>query len=179
MEREILTLEKIKKDLKKQRKDLYTGFGVIFLFFPLMLWLFISSIKAGAVMPAILFSLYVLLWVGVLVWLAIDIVTRNRVLEDKKHIVIDEVTGVDEKALDRAVYIRTEDGYITTRFRYIIYFSDYGEYTTLDRAMYNSCRCNDKFYLVLSKPHTGKILLAYNAKRYVLEGEETKNSTER
>ena len=172
MEKEILTFEKIKKDLVAQRKTLYKGFAVIFLFFPFVVWLLVSCIKAGAVLPAVIASLYVLLWIGVLVWLAIDVFTRSKVLKDKKHIVLDEVTGVEEKALDRAVYIRSEDGTITTRFRYIIHFSDFGEYTTLDKRLSDSCRCNDKFYLVLSKPHTGKILLAYNTKRYVLEGED-------
>ncbi len=172
MEKEILTFAKIKKDLMAQRKTLYEGFGVVFLLLPLFLWLLVDCIKAGAVLPAVIASLYVLLVLGVLVWLAIDIITKNRVLKDKKHIVIDEVTGVEEKALDRVVYIRSEDGFTATRFRYIIHFSDFGEYTTLDKALSDSCRCNDKFYLVLSKPHTGKILLAYNTKRYVLEGEE-------
>lgn len=172
MEKEILTFEKIKKDLKEQQKDTCIGIAGLLVTSPLPIFLFITSINSGAVLAVAFTSLFVLFWVGMIGLFAIDIVTKSKVLKDKKHIVIDEVTGVEEKALDRAVYLRSEDGIITTRFRYIIHFSDFGEYSTPDRTLFDSCCCNDKFYLVLSKPHTGKILLAYNTKRYVLEGED-------
>lgn len=164
MERELLTFAKIKKDLIAQQKTLYEGFGVVFLLLPLFLWLLVDCIKAGVVLPVVIASLYVLLVVGVLVWIAIDIVTRSKVLKDKKHIVIDEVTGVQEHT--------DYDRVTLARFSYTIHFSDFGEYTTRDKSLFDSCKCNDKFYLVLSKPHTGKILFAYNTKRYVLEGED-------
>ena len=35
-----------------------------------------------------------------------------------------------------------------------------------DKTVYSYAECGDEFYLVLSKPHTGKILLAYNAKMF-------------
>lgn len=170
MEKEILTFEKIKKDLMEQRKDMYIGIAGLLLTVPLPIFLFITSINAG-VLAVVFTSLLVLFWVAGIVWLAVDVVTRSKVLKDKKHIVIDEVTGTEEKSHDRAVPARSEDGIITTRFRYIIHFSDFGEYTTPDKALFDSCCCNDKFYLVLSKPHTGSILLAYNTKRYTLEDE--------
>ena len=38
-----------------------------------------------------------------------------------------------------------------------------------DNLAYNNSECGDEFYLVLSKPHTGKIVLAYNTKMFELQ----------
>ena len=38
-----------------------------------------------------------------------------------------------------------------------------------DQGVFNYAVDGDEFYLVLSKPHSGKILFAYNAKMFVLE----------
>ena len=37
------------------------------------------------------------------------------------------------------------------------------------RGMYNCSDSGDEFYLVLSKPHTGNILLAYNTKQFDMD----------
>ena len=38
-----------------------------------------------------------------------------------------------------------------------------------DLFVYFHAECDDEFYLVLSKPHTGKILLAYPKKMFDLQ----------
>ena len=167
MERELLTFEKIKKDLKEQRKGMRNTLAVFLALLPFSIWMFVISAKGAAyykfAIYAVIFFIYALMCVVVAAAMVNAIFVQNKVLKDKKHIVIDEVTGVEE-----------DDYYTKYRVytRHIIHFSDFGEYTTLDKALSDSCRCNDKFYHVLSKPHTGKILLAYNTKRYVLEGED-------
>ena len=38
-----------------------------------------------------------------------------------------------------------------------------------DQMAYIYSECDDEFYLVLSKPNTGKIVLAYNTKMFELQ----------
>ena len=45
------------------------------------------------------------------------------------------------------------------------------EYAMTTRGVHNTSFDGDEFYLVLSRPHSGKVLLAYPAKYFVLEGE--------
>ena len=172
MEKEILTYEKIKKDLMQQRKGMYIVLAVFLALLPFSIWMITFAVKGAAYFKiavfVVIFFLYALLCAIVVAATVNSILIQNKVLKDKKHIVIDEVTGVEEHA--------DYDRVTVARFSYTIRFSDFGEYTTSDKSMFDSCRCNDKFYLVLSKPHTGKILLAYNTKRYVLEGEDQNTS---
>lgn len=62
---------------------------------------------------------------------------------------------------------------------YCLHFSGHGAYEIpgenydwsdlyylSDKMVYTYADCGDEFYLVLSKPHTRKILLAYNAKMF-------------
>lgn len=78
--------------------------------------------------------------------------------------------------------------YASTRWRTsswgVLRFNGYGEYKVPDtnypwskeypmtsEGVYHTSFDGDEFYLVLSKPHSGKILLAYPAKYFQLEGE--------
>lgn len=64
----------------------------------------------------------------------------------------------------------------------ILHFSGYGDYAVPEknyrwskefpmtvRGVHNTSFDGDEFYLVLSKPHSGKVLLAYPAKYFTLE----------
>ena len=78
--------------------------------------------------------------------------------------------------------------YVSTRWRTsswgVLRFNGYGEYKVPDtnypwskeypmtsEGVYHTSFDGDEFYLVLSRPHSGKILLAYPAKYFQLEGE--------
>lgn len=70
----------------------------------------------------------------------------------------------------------------TYRGKYHFQFARYGDYrvpkknytwskgfSMSDRGVYNYAVHGDEFYLVLSKPHSGKILFAYNTKMFELK----------
>ena len=78
--------------------------------------------------------------------------------------------------------------YVSTRWRTsswgVLRFNGYGDYKVPDtnypwskeypmtsEGVYNTSFDGDEFYLVLSRLHSGKILLAYPAKYFQLEGE--------
>lgn len=102
------------------------------------------------------------------------------VLKKPGSIVIDRVVGMETKD-----YINR--GALGPRYHqtYHLYFSSHGEYVipyynfswsdlhAMNADMvYFHAECDDEFYLVLSKPHTGRILAAYNTRMFALESME-------
>ena len=90
------------------------------------------------------------------------------------------LSGPNRIVKDRLVGKQVKD-HITRHYQcvesYHLRFASCGEYTILSAnyqwnelynmdvaGVYLHAGCGDEFYLVLSKPHTGKILLAYNTK---------------
>lgn len=90
---------------------------------------------------------------------------------------------------DRLISSDEGRSYTSTRWRTfmswgVLRFNGYGDYKVPDTnypwskeypmtsdGVYHTSFDGDEFYLVLSKPHNGKILLAYPAKYFQLEGE--------
>lgn len=166
MTKEKLTLQRIKEDLKIKRESTYPKLFAALLFFLICLCAFIWGIqqhKEGILVYKVLMgvwllcSLLFLLSIIVTIWRLRDPVDLQAVL------VKDGV--VDMERRDHAKF---------TRRRYRVYqtlhllFAQYGEYRVLE-GTYNYTRCGDEFYLVLSKPECGKILLAYHTDMYEWE----------
>lgn len=175
MQKEKLTIENIRMDLKLELKKSYlrlVGYSVLSLsVIGLVIWAF----SLGGIFGyyGLHFSAMACLVLGIDVFYILRIVDIQKNLDDKKHIVKDKLVNID-------VYedIRVGIHNIT----YTMYFSSYGKYVIQEEnykwsenfnmnatGVYNYSKYGDEFYLVLSKPHTGKILLVYNTKLFEME----------
>lgn len=172
MKKEKLTLENIKYDLKYAIKGRYkTIIGLFFLLlfiFAITFWIFKESNLFITCKVA-----FTLAYIGLLVLIAVqivEIIKFKRIIENGSCIVKDKLIGkqiITRRARYRVYYI------------YKLNFSSYGEFVIPDEnytwsSMYplskksveNRSNEGEEFYLVLSKRHTGKILLAYNTKMF-------------
>ena len=175
MQKEKLTIENIRMDLKLELKKSYlrlVGYSVLSLsVIGLVIWAFSLGSIFGYY--GLHFSAMACLVLGIDVFYILRIVDIQKNLDDKKHIVKDKLVNID-------VYedIRVGIHNIT----YTMYFSSYGKYVIREEnykwsenfnmnatGVYNYSKYGDEFYLVLSKPHTGKILLVYNTKLFEME----------
>ncbi len=179
MTKEMLTVGAIKRELKKERKQRY-AFLWGCLFFLLVLALLTAWMgKLGGlwIILAIFFGGWTLLFLMAFVALIKEILELQNGLKYRICVVKDTLIGMEEK----------DDTGRNNRIRkiYHLYFSGYGEYVTFDReehyawstvlgsmsgkGVYLASHCGDEFYLVLSKPHTGKILHVYNTNLFDFE----------
>ena len=176
MQKEKLTIENIRMDLKLELKKSYmrvVGFSVFSLILIGLIILAFSTANVFGGYYGLHFSAMACLVLGIDVFYILRIVDIQKNLDDKKHIVKDKLVNID-------VYedIRVGIHNIT----YTMYFSSYGKYVIQDdnykwsenfnmnaTGVYNYSKYGDEFYLVLSKPHTGKILLVYNTKLFEME----------
>ncbi len=167
MQKEQLTIEKIKFDLKKLLKDrcieLVELTFVVFLFLAILLWIPISLL-----FYKIAFGCFAAVMLCLVVFQVLDIIKLHKALHNTDSIVKDKMISKEKRRYRR---IRNR-GYAR------LYFLNYGIYMIPDLsysrssmrhlAVYESSDYGDEFYLVLSKPHTGEILLAYNTKTFEL-----------
>ena len=171
MQKEQLTIEKIKFDLKKLLKDrcieLVELTFVVFLFLAILLWIPISLLFykiASGCFAAVMLCL--------VVFQVLDIIKLHKVFDNTDCIVKDKMVS---KEIRRYMRIRNR-GY----FR--LHFSSYGTYMIPDKSyswssmfsmlhkkVYESSNYGDEFYLVLLKQRKGEILFAYNAKMFEFE----------
>ena len=175
MIKEKLTIDDIKKDLRVEIKDGYMRLAVFsgsFLFmFAIFLWIVNMNIFFTAY--KIMFGFGSVLMIICLVSQISDLIILHRNLKNKKCIVIDKLISAEvHDDIYGKAYART----------YQLNFSGYGEFVIHaenykwsklfsmdDHGVYTYADSGDEFYLVLSKPHTGKILLAYNTKMFEME----------
>ena len=172
MQKEILTIQNIKKDIHNEIKDSYIRLAIFSAFFLVMLVLFLVIPNLN-----LLFLLFKLFFVfGVLVFLLLlitqikDLTMLYKNLKSKKCVVKDKLISAEiQEDFYGKAYVKT----------YHLNFSGYGEYvikadnykwsssfSMSAEGVYNYSNIGDEFYLVLSKPHTGKILFVYNTKMF-------------
>ena len=180
MQKEILTLKNIKKDLHREIKSGYVRLTLLsaFFIFAFLILFMVFKIDFTYVfreMLAILIGEVVIFCV--IIRLIIKQVNLHLSLKSKTCIVKDKLVGLQIRERQNGSYRRRiydED--------YCLVFSQYGEYIIPDenykwssdysmssRGVYNYANNGDEFYLVLSKRHTGKIMFAYNTKMFELE----------
>ena len=167
MQKEILTIQNIKTDLRKLLKDRYIELieiTVIFLLFvAVLLWVPIIFYKVA-------FGCFAAIMLCLVVAQVFDIITLHKVVDNTDYIVKDKMIS---KEIRRYMRIRNR-GYCR------LHFSSYGTYMIPDesysrstifipKSVYENSDYGDEFYLVLSKQHTGKILYAYNTKMFEFE----------
>ncbi len=169
MQKEQLTIEKIKFDLKKLLKDrcieLVELTFVVFFFLAILLWIPISLL-----FYKIAFGCFAAIMLCLVVAQVFDIITLHKAVDNTDYIVKDKMIS---KEIRRYMRIRNR-GYCR------LHFSCYGTYMIPDESysrstnfipknVYESSDYGDEFYLVLSKQHTGKIHYAYNTKMFEFE----------
>ena len=178
MQKDKLTMKDIKTDLHKELKNSYFRLVVFSLLFAAIsaLIYFINPVKFVDVRLFIYLLIFIAL-AALLLYLVIvqtvDIIKLNKMFRNPACIVKDKLVGMEIKEYYNRYGITTE---------HHLFFSGYGEYVIppenytwsqnfnmSDKSVYNCSTCGDEFYLVLSKPHTGKILLAYNTKMFEFE----------
>ena len=174
MQKEKLTISNIKKDLFNEIKDgLWEPIALILL----LLGASIITFKIPDIVYKFLFGCLAIIAFYLVVKQILVFVRLYRALHNTNCIVKDKLVGKEEKEhISRSAYYETRH----------LYFSSYGDYEIPDEnykwssnfamnasSLYNYySNCDDEFYLVLSKPHTGKILYAYNTKMFELEKEK-------
>ena len=181
MEKDILTIQNIQSDLRHQLRGMVILTVVCAIFFALTFWLFLAVLdEPGGFFTKLRVALLPILLLIMVVAGSKSIYETCSVLKKPGSIVTDRVVGIETKDhMYKGVFLPRCDQ------TYHLRFAGYGEYVipyhnfswsglhAMDADMvYFHAECGDEFYLVLSKPHTGKILLAYPTKMFILQETE-------
>lgn len=156
MIKEKLTAQRIVQDLKEKRKDTccnVVGFAVGFVLF---LSVFLRSIHSKNTFDIyrVMLGVSTLLMFLFLVAFVIETVTLSRAMKGKSTVVKSIV--VDMNTIHWKHHI------------YYLYFPKYGR-CPMEAGQYYYTHIGDEFYLILSKPNRGKILLTYHTDMYEWE----------
>lgn len=181
MEKDTLTMQNIRSDLRHQLRGMVILTVVCAIFLVLTFWLFLAVLdEPGGFFAKLRVALLLILLLVMVIAGSKSIYETCSVLKKPGRIVTDRVVGMETKN-----HIRR--GMVSPRCdqTYHLRFAGYGEYGipyhnfswsalhAMDADMvYFHTECDDEFYLVLSKPHTGKILLAYPRKMFDLQQTE-------
>ena len=170
MRKEKLTIHNIKTDILNEIK--YNRWERIALIL-LLLAMLVIMFWAPIIIYKVLFGCLAVIVFCLVAKHILAVIDLYRALHNTHCIVKDKLVGMGEKEhLSRHTYYKTLH----------LYFSAYGDYTIPDEnykwsncfsmsneGVYKYSSSGDEFYLVLSKPHTGKILFAYNTKMFEME----------
>ena len=178
MTKEILTAEAIRYDLRLQIRVWKIAAAVLVVFFAVFTWCLVGVATEGlkwykpffAIVNTVFFSVIPIAFLVGIIKCIVSIRNLYSLCQKPGTVVKDRLVGKEVKShLARWRYYETCH----------LYFASYGEYTVsgesyswsdlyaMDSDMaYMYADCDDEYYLVLSKPHTGKILLAYNTKMF-------------
>ena len=173
MKKTPLTRTGIRTDMQQQRRGGFVALVFLSVFAVALAAFGLWIGHFGGVVFVLYGVLFGVLALVVLVALSAQVravVTFRRLLEQEPHIYRDKVVRMEEKEHRRRY------GTYTT---YHLYFASFGEYQIPDSnyawteefgmssyGLYQFTSLGDEFYLVLSKPHTGKVLLAYSDKLF-------------
>lgn len=170
-----LTMKHIRRDLQRQLWKSWAGLAFSGVLLALIVWLF-------RMMPAVIFEFQfwfcLILWLVIFGWQVSSVWYTLGGFRHKIYIVRDKLISADAgETISGRTY--------TKRAWCNLSFARYGDYAVPQKnhrwsklypmscmGVYYHASEGDEFYLVLSKPHSGTILLAYNAKLFRLEGEE-------
>lgn len=181
MEKDILTIRNIQSDLRHRLRRIVIVTILCAILFALAFWLFLDVLdEPGGFFTKLRVAILPILLLVMLVAGSKSIYETCSVLKKPGSIVTDRVVGMEtQDHMHRGVFLPRCDQ------TYHLRFASYGEYVippvnhswsslhAMDADMvYFHAECDDEFYLVLSKPHTGNILLAYPTKMFTLEKAE-------
>lgn len=171
MQKEKLTVEILKSDLKKLLKDRYVEL-VELVFVDLLFVAILFWIPTSMLFYKIAFACFAIIMLCLVFFQVLDIAKVHKAFHNIDCIVKDKMIS---KEIRRYRRIRNR-GYAR------LHFSCYGTYmipdlsyssrtafSTRHKSVYETSDYGDEFYLVLSKQHTGEIVLAYNTKMFEFE----------
>lgn len=173
--KEKLTMVNIRSDLRKKLWKSWVGLACCVL---LLAWIVYSITLAPEVLFAGNFWLALFLVVILLVCSVLSVWRACGGFRHHLWIVTDKLISVDgSEEMSMQTY--------TKHFHCTLRFARYGNYHVPQKnhrwsqlyplscqGEYYHAAIGDEYYLVLSKPHSGKILLAYNAKLFELESDQ-------
>ncbi len=182
MKKELLTKERIKIDLRQRIKAARVRMIIFAAFTVIASVLFISAITALPLwhpnVVSLLFRNALLLLIPLLclIMQTIDLVRYHRIVTSPDYITTDKLISSEEIEDPDRTFLRI-------RKYYRFHFSCHGTYHPTDEqyytwskeyvmgpgGLYHCAENGDTFYLVLSKPHTGKVLAIYNTKMFELQ----------
>jgi len=176
MQKEKLTLCHILQNIRSSKKEQYT-YAIVF---SVLLIILLGAFVCGFIeapgefffeLPLVIIACGVLLYKIIRHACNIATLCGNTPLPDR----------IAKDTLANAEFVDRWQGN-TYKGKYRFQFARYGNYVVPeknytwsaafsmdDRGVYNYAVHGDEFYLVLSKPHSGRILFAYNAKMFELE----------
>ena len=173
MEKDILTPEDIQYDLRYELRNHIISISVFLGLFFFLRWCFVFM--AGENPPLLIVLPCAVILIGffiVIIMLSIRIFWLCMALFRPHCVVMDRLGYKKIKAHYRRFYSDVS-------VSYYLYFAERGKYSipannyrwsslyAMDCSeAYFQAECGDEFYLVLSKPNTGKILLAYSTKMF-------------
>ena len=176
MQKEKLTINNIRADLQLKMKEGYKKLALFSTLFLVMLVLIITTFHA--ITLNFIFKWFIGIVAEIILLLLIIRQIKNSTMLHGCF----KTTNCIVK--DRLINTEFKDKYSrkVRDERYHLEFSQYGNYvipaenykwsstfSMSAEGVYNYANSGDEFYLVLSKPHTGKILFAYNTKMFEFE----------
>lgn len=179
MRKDVLTYEKIRKDLHQVYVSGYVCLGIFIVFTALFVWLTIICRNAGGVVGiySVLFFVLSILSVVAVISIIVQLPKWYKLSTKKPIMVVDKLVGKDVEYPVNSSYAKL-----------CFYFSGYGRYEMIldelnkkytwsenfamtPQRIYDRADVNEEFYLVLDKKHSGKILEIYSTKIFMLESE--------
>lgn len=175
--RELLTDELIKKDLKNFIKSRLSASIVNLILAILIGWLIAELFFSGQTDAIIMALAFIPLWIFSIVNVVVYFCKAYpymKALATPLVIATDKLVGFNEEGGYFQGLVRWEPGY----FFFDMYFASYGRFTiptslTARQTMlydtnvtFDSSQCGDEFFVVLTKPDSGRVLLTYNTKTF-------------
>ena len=174
LKKELLTPEHIRQDLGRLLRRwcfILAGVTALLAFFTFALCKWFGDYTGSQ-------NIQMILCLIMLVYAEVDVIVRltrlHRSISGKGSVVRDKLISSEEKESHRRNRAR--------HTYYYLHFSGYGSFLVPDKnyswsteyamsaaGVYHYALNGDEFYLVLSKPHTGKILMAYPCKLFELQ----------
>ena len=175
--RDLLTDELIKKDLTAFVKSRMSASFIYLIPTVLIGWLIIAQLFSGhseGIIVAIIFlPSWITFAVNVVVYFC-KALPYIKALAGPRVLAVDKLVGFAEEGGYFEGLKRWEPGY----FFFDLHFASYGRHTiptslmTRHTMLYNtsvafdSSQCGDEFFVVLTKPDSGKVLLTYSTKAF-------------
>ena len=177
--KETLTRDNIRRDLRRKLWKSLLWLALAVLLLVALVYLIaanpvflISTVNGRLDLPGWVYAVVIPVLLGFTVWQTWLVICGFR---HKLYIVKDVLISSEE---ERYVHVRT----YLPRTCVTLHFSGYGDYEVPEKnypwskeypmtaeGVYRTSFDGDEYYLVLSRPHSGKILLAYPAKYFTME----------
>ncbi len=181
MQKEIITMDNIKHDLKYSIKNLYITLAFCLLFIPIYFYIIYKvlsepSLTFEFVLAVVCSVVIIVFFITALVSTIKSIIISTKSI-DNFDIISDKLNKPEEE-----IQYSARRGLRTVYHYYHLHFKSFGKYTIprknytwsseysmRNKGVYETSSDGDEFYLVVSKNKSQKVLLVYNKKLFELE----------